>query len=51
MADGAVRFVSENIDTGNQAAILPAVGGQSRSPYGIWGALGTRGGNELVTDF
>ena len=51
MADGAVRFVSENIDTGNQAAILSPVGQQSKSPYGVWGALGTRGGRELNTDF
>jgi len=51
MADGAVRFVSENIHTGNQAAILPSVSEQTTSPYGVWGALGTRGGRELVTDF
>ncbi|MDB5346047.1 MAG: pilE1 4 [Schlesneria sp.] len=51
MADGAVRFVSDNIDAGNQAALLPAVSTQSASPYGVWGALGTRAGGEIVGDF
>lgn len=51
MADGAVRFVSNNIDTGNQAALLPAVTNSTPSPYGVWGALGTRGSGELVGEF
>lgn len=51
MADGAVRFVSNNIDTGNQAATLPAVTNSSPSPYGVWGSLGTRAGGEVVGDF
>jgi len=51
MADGAVRFISDNIDCGNQAALLPAVGTQTKSPYGIWGALGTRGSGEVVGEF
>jgi len=51
MADGSVRFISENIDAGNQAAALPAVGTSSASPYGVWGALGTRAGGEVVGEF
>jgi len=51
MADGAVRFISENISTGNAAATLPANNITSQSPYGIWGALGTRAGGETVSDF
>lgn len=51
MADGAVRFISENIDTGNQAALLPPVSTASPSPYGVWGALGTRASGEIVSDF
>jgi prepilin-type N-terminal cleavage/methylation domain-containing protein/prepilin-type processing-associated H-X9-DG protein len=50
MADGAVRFISENINTGNLA--LPdarTLGG--RSPYGVWGALGSIAGGESVGDF
>jgi prepilin-type N-terminal cleavage/methylation domain-containing protein len=65
MADGAVRFISENIDTGNLSA--PGITGAANcnttsatpgfsslsgpSPYGVWGALGTRAGNEVVGEF
>lgn len=50
MADGAVRFVSENIDAGNPAAPDPtSIGGPS--PYGVWGALGTRAGQETIGEF
>ena len=46
--DGAVRFISENINTGNLgvAATLGAP-----SPYGVWGAMGTKGGGDTVGDF
>jgi prepilin-type N-terminal cleavage/methylation domain-containing protein/prepilin-type processing-associated H-X9-DG protein len=49
MADGAVRFISENIDTGNLAPAVNTVGGSS--PYGVWGALGTKAGGETIGDF
>ncbi len=51
MADGAVRFISDNIDTGNQAAALPAITATTPSPYGVWGALGTRASGEVISDF
>jgi len=62
MADGGVRFISDTVDTGNQGAVLPASGFQSctialtspaagKSPYGVWGNLGTRSGGELLSDF
>jgi prepilin-type processing-associated H-X9-DG protein len=51
MADGAVRFISENIDAGNQSAAPPAEGGGGLSPYGVWGALGTKTGAETVAEF
>ncbi len=41
--DGAVSFVSDAIDTGNLAAPSVAVG---PSPYGVWGALGSKDGME-----
>lgn len=44
IGDGSVRFVAENIDVGNQNA-PPVSGGPS--PYGVWGALGTRTGGEV----
>lgn len=46
MADGSVTFMSETIDTGNLG--LPPVSG-GRSPYGIWGALGSKSGGEVVS--
>jgi len=48
MGDGAVRFISENIDTGNLTA-GPVTAG--RSPYGIWGALGSVSGSEPIGNF
>ncbi len=50
MADGAVRFISENINTGNLTATeVGQVGGVS--PYGVWGALGTKSGGESISEF
>jgi prepilin-type N-terminal cleavage/methylation domain-containing protein len=43
MADGAVRFISDNIDTGN-LGVASSLG--SPSPYGVWGAMGTKAGGE-----
>jgi len=48
LADGSVRFISENINAGNQAASEVTSG---PSPYGIWGALGTKDGSEVLGDF
>jgi prepilin-type N-terminal cleavage/methylation domain-containing protein len=43
--DGSVHFISENIDTGN-LSLAPSASGIS--PYGVWGALGTRSAGEVV---
>lgn len=43
MGDGSVRFVAENVDTGNTAAPPVTLG---QSPYGVWGAMGTIAGGE-----
>ena len=51
MMDGAVRFISENINTGNLAATPLAGNAAGASPYGVWGALGSRIGSEVVSDF
>ena len=48
--DGAVRFISENIDTGDISADGPGWNMKS-SPYGVWGALGTRRCGEVVGEF
>ncbi len=55
MCDGAVHFISENINTGNLAATDPAAGRgvgavPGMSPYGVWGALGTRKGGEPTSN-
>lgn len=47
MADSAVRFVLDTINTGNLS--LPNVS-SGPSPYGVWGAMGTTDGGEPVTD-
>ncbi len=62
MGDGAVQFFSENIDTGFTACPGPdspaARSGVctpfsqfGRSPFGIWGALGSVKGGEVGTGF
>jgi prepilin-type N-terminal cleavage/methylation domain-containing protein/prepilin-type processing-associated H-X9-DG protein len=51
MADGAVRFISENINSGNGNATPPTGGAAVMSPFGVWGALGTRAGGEVVGEF
>ncbi len=51
MADGSVRFISETINTGNLAVVPPAANSTGPSPYGVWGALGTKAGGETLTNF
>jgi hypothetical protein len=61
MGDGAVRFVSNNINTGNTTCPPPdgSAGGSAPcggvwggpSPYGVWGALGSKGGGDMVGNF
>lgn len=48
MADGAVKFITDSIESGNQnRATLPKAGQPGeKSPYGLWGALGTKAGKE-----
>jgi len=48
MADGAVRFISENIDAGNISAGQVSSG---PSPYGIWGSLGSKAGSEVLGEY
>jgi prepilin-type N-terminal cleavage/methylation domain-containing protein len=43
MCDGSVRFATDGVDTGNLG--LPPVA-DGPSPYGVWGALGSRAGGE-----
>jgi prepilin-type processing-associated H-X9-DG protein len=48
MGDGSCRFFSSTIDTGNLNAVsLSGAGGAS--PYGVWGALGSKAGGEATS--
>ena len=46
MLDGSVRFVSETIDCGDAYAYAVTSG---KSPYGVWGAMGSAQGGETVS--
>ncbi len=45
MADASVHFIADTIDTGN-LTLPETVSGPS--PYGVWGAMGSKAGSELV---
>ncbi len=46
MVDGSVHFFSDSIDTGNLASPQPT--GSQKSPYGVWGAIGSMAGGETA---
>ena len=46
--DGSVKFLSDTINSGDPTASNVVAG---ESPYGTWGALGTRAGGEVKMDF
>jgi prepilin-type processing-associated H-X9-DG protein len=48
MGDGSVRFIRDGINVGNLNATGTGLGGIS--PYGVFGALGTRRGGEVNTN-
>ena len=54
MTDGAVKFITDSIEAGNSSAPDVRNGGiggsapGSISPYGLWGALGTRASKEVI---
>jgi prepilin-type N-terminal cleavage/methylation domain-containing protein/prepilin-type processing-associated H-X9-DG protein len=51
MGDGAVKFITDSIEAGNSGAQPTnpwTVQGQA-SPYGLWGALGTRANKEIIS--
>ena len=53
MSDGAVVFITNSIESGDPTAVPPtsvrdAAGAVIESPYGLWGALGTRASRETI---
>jgi prepilin-type processing-associated H-X9-DG protein len=59
MGDGAVRFITDSIEAGNssQNAVVADFTGHTanpnkagiKSPYGLWGAMGTKASSEILT--
>ena len=56
MADGAVVFVTDSMEAGNSSRAMtsyhgapPTTAGE-QSPYGLWGALGTRANKEVIEE-
>ncbi len=55
MGDGAVKFITDAIEAGNQSGSSVFVGNPinppgSKSPYGLWGSLGTRADHEVIQE-
>lgn len=56
MGDGAVRFITDSIEAGNSRSRMVDIDGTgisapgSPSPYGLWGALGTRASREVIDE-
>ncbi len=52
MADGAVKFVTDSIESGDLASPAPsawyATDTSRASPYGLWGALGTAASEDMA---
>ncbi|MFG0290543.1 MAG: DUF1559 domain-containing protein [Rhodopirellula sp. JB044] len=57
MGDGAVKFITDSIEAGSNTAQMvswegvagpPSSTPGSQSPYGLWGALGTRAAKEVI---
>ena len=54
MADGSIRFITDSIEAGGNELGTVVENGEgprapgSESPFGLWGALGTRGQGELI---
>ena len=53
-ADGHTQFIDKDIDAGNSSTPTPTIEQMSQagfsSPYGVWGAMGTASGAEVIDD-
>ncbi|EMI56682.1 DUF1559 domain-containing protein [Rhodopirellula sallentina] len=55
MGDGAVKFITDSIEAGNQNSAVVAWPGTGldygvKSPFGLWGSLGTRAAKEVISE-
>ena len=48
MADGATRFINDTIDNDGGTAQAPRRDATGKSPYSVWGALGSKAGGEIL---
>ena len=53
MGDGAIKFITDSIESGGGAMVSHNGSGGtlppgSQSPYGLWGALGTKASRETI---
>ncbi|QDT14845.1 DUF1559 family PulG-like putative transporter [Alienimonas californiensis] len=51
MGDGSVKSISETINATTAGMTVTAPPTSGKSPYGVWGALATRSGGEVVGEF
>ncbi|TWT64561.1 DUF1559 domain-containing protein [Allorhodopirellula solitaria] len=51
MADGAVKFITDSIESGDFGASAPNAWSDRASPYGLWGTLGTAACDDSVDGF
>jgi len=49
LMDGSARFISETIDSGTEHAFPDPATPSGPSPFGIWGAMGSKDGGESVS--
>jgi len=49
MADRATTFINDNIDYNGGSSQAPRRDAAGASPYGVWGAMGTKAGGETVS--
>ncbi len=49
MADGAIKFITDSIEAGNSQFLLGTLQAGEKSPFGLWGSLGTRGNKETIS--
>jgi len=48
LMDGSVQFYSDSVNSRDSSVPITATKPSGRSPYGTWGALGTRNGGESI---
>lgn len=49
MADGATKFINDTIDYNGGSSKGPNRNATGASPYGVWGAMGTKAGGESIS--